>query len=143
MLQILPKTQMLHRAHSCGGAWLVGVESKVLEESRVGGRGYKLRMSPLHGEFEQLLLAYSEGKGIDMNFKGGDTRSHTYTHSWCRRITESGQVGVARESAVQTRMRINFFTRSSTCNVMRPMWAVSWPTSAHKTQTRTLTPFFV
>ena len=50
---------------------LVGVESKGLEESRVGGRGYKLGMSPLHGEFEQVLLACSKGKGIDMNFKGG------------------------------------------------------------------------
>ena len=42
------------------------MESKGLEESRVGGRGYEVRTSPLHGEFEQLLLACSEGKGIDI-----------------------------------------------------------------------------
>ena len=47
-------------------------ESKGLEESRVGGRGYEVRMSPLHGEFEQLLLACSVlGKGHRYEFQGG------------------------------------------------------------------------
>ena len=56
---IMPKTEMLQITHSSHNivvvVALVGVESNGIEESRVGGRGYKLRMSPLHGEFEQVL----------------------------------------------------------------------------------------